>query len=194
MFLTLGESRIAEDKVSIVTSWTAEAEHGGFYEALANGYYKKHGLDVTIRQGGPQLNSGQLLAAGAVDFRVGSNSGSDLNFVQNGVPAMAVAVIFQKDPTVLLAHPDVGVNTMEDMKGKPIAISKVSIDSWWPLLRAKFGFTDTQIRPYTFQMAPFLTDKTLIQQGYVKPNTAPADAPTNAACAHETPNVSFGRR
>ena len=161
------QAATADDKVSIITSWTAEAEHGGFYEAFANGYYKKHGLDVTIRQGGPQLNSAQMLAAGAVDFRIGSNSGSDLNFVQNGVPAMAVAVIFQKDPTVLLAHPDAGINTMADMKGKPIAISKVSINSWWPFLRAKFGFTDSQIRPYTFQLAPFLTDKTLIQQGYV---------------------------
>jgi NitT/TauT family transport system substrate-binding protein len=161
------QAAFADDKVSIITSWTAEAEHGGFYEALANGYYKKHGLDVTIRQGGPQLNSGQMLAAGAVDFRVGSNSGGDLNFVQSDVPAIAVAAIFQKDPTVLLAHPDSGINTMSDMKGKAIAISKVSIDSWWPFLRAKFGFVDTQIRPYTFQLAPFLLDKMLVQQGYV---------------------------
>jgi NitT/TauT family transport system substrate-binding protein len=161
------QAATADDKLSIITSWTAEAEHGGFYEALANGYYKKHGIDVTIRQGGPQLNSAQMLAAGAVDFRVGSNSGGDLNFVQSGAPAIAVAAIFQKEPTVLLAHPDVGINTMADMKGKPIAISKVSIDSWWPFLRAKFGFVDTQIRPYTFQLAPFLLDKTLIQQGYV---------------------------
>jgi len=161
------QAAMADDKVSIVTSWTAEAEHGGFYEALANGYYKKHGLDVTIRQGGPQLNSAQMLAAAAVDFRVGSNSGGDLNFVQNSVPAIAVAAIFQKEPTVLLAHPDAGIETMADMKGHAIAISKVSIDSWWPFLRAKFGFEDTQIRPYTFQLAPFLTDKSLVQQGYV---------------------------
>ena len=157
----------ADDKVSIIMSWTAEAEHGGFYQALATGIYKKHRLDVTVRQGGPQLNTGQMLAAGAVDFRVGSNSGGTLNFVQNNVPAMAVAAIFQKEPTVLIAHPDVGINSLADMKGKPIAISRQSIDSWWPFLRAKYGFTDAQIRPYTFQLAPFLVDKNLIQQGYV---------------------------
>jgi NitT/TauT family transport system substrate-binding protein len=157
----------AADKVSIIMSWTAEAEHGGFYQALATGLYKKHGLDVTIRQGGPQLNTGQMLAAGAVDFRVGSNSGGTLNFVQNHVPALAVAAIFQKEPTVLIAHPDVGINSLADMKGKPIAISRQSIDSWWRFLEAKFGFTDAQVRPYTFQIAPFLVDKNLIQQGYV---------------------------
>jgi NitT/TauT family transport system substrate-binding protein len=157
----------ADDKVSIIMSWTAEAEHGGFYQALANGIYAKHGLDVTIRQGGPQLNTGQMMAAGAVDFRVGSNSGGTLNFVQNDVPALAVAAIFQKDPTVLIAHPDIGVNSLADMKGKSVAISKQSIDSWWRFLEAKYGFTDTQVRPYTFQLAPFLVDKNLIQQGYV---------------------------
>jgi NitT/TauT family transport system substrate-binding protein len=108
-----------------------------------------------------------MLAAGAVDFRVGSNSGGTLNFVQNNAPAMAVAAIFQKDPTVLIAHPDVGINSFADMKGKPVAISRVSVDSWWRYLESKYGFTDAQIRPYTFQMAPFLVDKTLVQQGYV---------------------------
>jgi len=165
--LLLAPAVRADDKVSIIMSWTAEAEHGGFYQALANGIYKKHGLEVTVRQGGPQLNTGQMLAAGAVEFRVGSNSGGTLNFVQNGAPAMAVAAIFQKEPTVLIAHPDVGINSLADMKGKPIAISRQSIDSWWRFLESKYGFTDAQIRPYTFQLAPFLVDKTLIQQGYV---------------------------
>jgi NitT/TauT family transport system substrate-binding protein len=157
----------ADDKVSIIMSWTAEAEHGGFYQALATGIYKKYGLDVTIRQGGPQLNTAQMLAAGAVDFRIGSNSGGDINFVQNDAPAIAIASIFQKEPSVLIAHPDVGINTMADMKGKPIAISQQIVDTWWRFLKFKFGFTDSQIRPYTFQIAPFLVEKNLIQQGYV---------------------------
>jgi len=157
----------ANDKVSIIMSWIAEAEHGGFYQALATGIYAKHGLDVTIRQGGPQLNTGQMLAAGAVDFRVGGGSGGTLNFVQNDVPAMAVAVIFQKEPAVLIAHPDVGINSLADMKGKPIAISRQTIDTWWRFLADKYGFSDDQIRPYTFQIGPFLVDKNLVQQGYV---------------------------
>jgi len=162
-----GEAVQAADKVSIIMSWVAEAEHGGFYQALATGIYAKYGLDVTIRQGGPQLNTGQMLAAGAVDFRVDGSSGGTLNFVKNDVPAMAVAAIFQKDPQVLIAHPDEGINSMADMKGKPIAISRGSIDSWWPILAKQYGFSNDQIRPYTFQIAPFLVDKNLVQQGYL---------------------------
>ena len=157
----------ANDKVSIIMSWVAEAEHGGFYQALATGIYTKHGLDVTIRQGGPQLNTGQMLAAGAIDFRVGGGSGGTLNFVQNDVPAMAVAAIFQKEAAVLIAHPDAGINSIADMKGHPIAIGRLTIDTWWRFLANKYGFEDTQIRPYTFQIGPFLVDKILVQQGYV---------------------------
>jgi NitT/TauT family transport system substrate-binding protein len=157
----------ANDKVSIIMSWVAEAEHGGFYQALATGIYAKHGLDVTIRQGGPQLNTGQMLAAGAVDFRVGGGSGGTINFVQNDVPAMAVAAIFQKEAAVLIAHPDAGIDSLAGMKGHPIAISRQTIDTWWRFLAEKYGFSDTQIRPYTFQIGPFLVDKNLVQQGYV---------------------------
>lgn len=157
----------AADKVSIIMSWIAEAEHGGFYQALARGIYAKYGLDVTIRQGGPQLNTAQMLAAGAVDFRCDGSSGGTLNFVKNDVPAIAVAAFFQRDPQVLIAHPDAGINSFADMKGKPIAISRLAIDTWWRVLAAKYGFADTQIRPYTFQIGPFLLNKDLVQQGYV---------------------------
>ena len=157
----------AADKVSIIMSWIAEAEHGGFYQAVATGIYAKHGLDVTIRQGGPQLNTAQMLAAGAVDFRVDPNSIGALNFVKNDVPTIAIAAIFQKDPQILIAHPDAGINSLADMKGKPVAISRGAIESWWRILAAKYDFSDSQIRPYTFQIGPFLLDKNLVQQGYV---------------------------
>jgi NitT/TauT family transport system substrate-binding protein len=158
---------LANDKVSIIMSWTAEAEHGGWYQAKAMGIFAKHGLDVTIRPGGPQLNTAQLLAAGAVDFRVGSNSGNSLNFVKAGVPAVTVAAMFQKEPSVLIAHPDVGINSIADMKGVNIEVSQQIVDTWWQFLKYKFGFTDAQVRPYTFSIAPFLVDKHLVQQGYV---------------------------
>src|SRR5271156_4654760 len=94
--------------VTFGTDWKAEAEHGGFYQAIAAGIFKKYGLDVTLRQGGPQVNHAQLLAAGVLDFNVGSNSFDPLNFVQQNIPMVAVAAIFQKDPAVLIAHPGVG--------------------------------------------------------------------------------------
>jgi NitT/TauT family transport system substrate-binding protein len=157
----------ADDKVSLLLGWVAQAESGGFYDAVVKGFYKKHGLDVTIRPGGPSLNTEQLLAAGAVDFIVGASSFDVLNFAQSGVPSIAVAGIFQKDPIVLIAHPDTGIKTMADMKGKPIAISSSSHTSFWPFLERKFGFSAAQIRPYNYQIEPFLVDKTLIMQAYV---------------------------
>jgi NitT/TauT family transport system substrate-binding protein len=157
----------ADDAVTIGTDWRAEAEHGGIYQALATGIYKKYHLDVTIRQGGPNLNQAQLLAAGRYDFSVQSNSFEPLNFVRAGVPVVAVAAAFQKDPQVLIAHPGAGNDTLEAMKGKPVLISAASRENFWKFLVQRYGFTDAQIRPYNFNMTPFLADKSAIQQGYL---------------------------
>lgn len=157
----------ADDAVTIGTDWRAEAEHGGIYQALATGIYKKYHLDVTIRQGGPNLNQAQLLAAGRYDFSVQSNSFEPLNFVRIGVPVVAVAAAFQKDPQVLIAHPGAGNDTLEAMKGKPVLISAASHENFWKFLVQRYGFTDAQIRPYNFNMTPFLADKSAIQQGYL---------------------------
>jgi NitT/TauT family transport system substrate-binding protein len=157
----------ADDKVVIGTDWRAEAEHGGIYQALAQGIYKRYHLDVEIRQGGPSLNQAQLLAAGRYDFAVQSNSFEPLNFVKNGVPIVAVAAAFQKDPQVLIAHAASGLDSLEKMKGKPVLISAASRENFWQFLKVRYGFTDEQIRPYTFNLAPFLADKNAIMQGYL---------------------------
>ena len=157
----------ADDKVVIGTDWRAEAEHGGIYQAFAAGIYKKYHLDVEIRQGGPNLNQAQLLAAGRYDFAVQSNSFEPLNFVKTGVPIVAVAAAFQKDPQVLIAHAGSGLDTLEKMKGKPILISAASRENFWQFLRVRYGFTDDQIRPYTFNLAPFLHDQSAVMQGYL---------------------------
>jgi NitT/TauT family transport system substrate-binding protein len=157
----------AEDRVSFGTDWKAEAEHGGYYQAIAAGIYKKHGLEVTLRQGGPQVNHAQLLAAGRLDFNEAPNSFISLNFVNENIPMVAVAAMFQKDPSVLIAHPGVGNDSLAALKGKPIMIGADTRVGWWLFLKAKFGYTDDQIRPYTFNVAPFLVDKNAVQQGYL---------------------------
>jgi NitT/TauT family transport system substrate-binding protein len=162
---------MALDKVSFGTDWKAEAEHGGFYQAIATGIYEKHGLEVTLRPGGPQINHGQLLAAGRLDFNIASNSFIPLNFVKEGIPLVAVAAIFQKDPQSLLAHPGQGNDSLAALKGKPIMVSGDTRIGSWLFLKAKFGYTDDQIRPYTFNIAPFLADPKAIQQGYVTSET-----------------------
>ncbi len=157
----------ALDKVRFGTDWKAEAEYGGYYQAKAAGIYAKHGLEVEIRQGGPQVNHSQLLAAGLLDFSISSNSSVALNFVAHDIPMVTVAAFFQKDPAVLIAHREAGIKDFADMKGHPILISNDTREGWWLFLKAKYGLSDSQIRPYTFQMAPFLADKSAIQQGYV---------------------------
>jgi len=157
----------AEDKVSFGTDWKAEAEHGGYYQALAAGIYKKHGLDVTLRQGGPQVNHAQLLAAGRLDFNEAPNSFIPLNFVAENIPMVAVAAMFQKDPSVLIAHKGVGNDSLAALKGKPIMIGSDTRVTSWAFLKQKFGYTDDQIRPYSFSVAPFLADLKAIQQGYL---------------------------
>jgi NitT/TauT family transport system substrate-binding protein len=153
--------------IRFATDWRAQAEHGGFYAALANGEYAKRGLDVKIIQGGPGVNVPSLVASGAVEAGLGSNSFIVLNLAQEDVPVKAVAAIMQKDPQVLIAHPDQGIETLGDLKGHPILLSDASVTAFWVWLRAKYGFNDAQIRKYTFNSAPFLADKRVAQQGYV---------------------------
>ena len=154
------------DKVSYQTNWRAEAEHGGFYLAVANGIYKKYGIDCDLRMGGPQQNPSPLLLGGRVDMIMAS-AFEGLNYVKENLPFLCIAAIFQKDPQVLISHPNVGNDTLADLKGKPILIGAAGRTSYWPFLRVKFGYSDDQIRPYTFNMAPFLADKNISQQGFL---------------------------
>ena len=164
--LALGCSATAET-VSFGTDWKAEAEHGGYYQAIATGIYRQHGLEVSLRQGGPQVNHAQLLAVGALDFNLAPNSFVPLNFVSQNIPMVAIAAIFQKDPSVLIAHPGQGNDSLAALKGKPIMIGSDTRIGSWVFLQSKFGYTDDQIRPYTFSVAPFLVDPKAVQQGYL---------------------------
>jgi len=145
----------------------AEAEHGGFYQAKAAGLYAAHGLDVTIRSGGATVNVPLLLASGSADLGIGSNSFIPLNLLKAGATVKAVMAVFQKDPQVLITHPRGDIKSIGDMRGKPIMISDASIATIWVWLKARYGFSDTQIRKYTNNLAPFLVDPKAIQQGYV---------------------------
>ena len=155
----------ADDAVVFGLDWRAEAEYGGYYQALATGLYRRHGLDVSIQQGGPQINHMQLLIAGRLDFNLGG--GRAIEFAQENLPFLAVAAIFQKDLAVLIAHPGQGNDNFQALKGKPIMIGSDTRNGWWRFLAGKFGYDDSQIRPYTFNMAPFLANKNAVQQGYL---------------------------
>ncbi|HZZ37388.1 MAG TPA: ABC transporter substrate-binding protein [Caulobacteraceae bacterium] len=161
------QSPAGRTAIRLQTDWRAEAEHGGFYQALATGEYAKRGLDVRIIPGGPGVNVPLLVASGAVEMGIGSNSFIVMNLASEGVPVKAVAAFMQKDPQVLIAHPDVGIGSIADMKGHPILLADASKTAFWVWLKSKYGFSDDQVRSYTFNNAPFLADKRIVQQGYL---------------------------
>jgi NitT/TauT family transport system substrate-binding protein len=160
-------AQTALDKVSFGTNWVAEAEHGGFFQALADGTYKNYGLDVTIVPGGPNDNNRMLLIAGKLDFFMSANTLMSFDAVANNVPLVAVAAIFQKDPQVFLIHPESKVSKLEDLKRLTLFVSKEGISSYFQWLKSEYGFTDQKVRPYTFNSQPFLANKASAMQGYV---------------------------
>ncbi len=155
----------ADEKFVYLTNWFAEAEHGGFYQALATGLYKKAGLDVTIKMGGPQINVFQLLAAGQADCIMGAADTQIMQTRESGLPIVTVAALMQKDPEVLIAHED--VKSLAQLQGKTLLIAPAANQGFWPWLKAKYGLTDAQSRPYTYNIQPFVADKNLVQQGYI---------------------------
>ncbi|GAA5233957.1 ABC transporter substrate-binding protein [Verticiella sediminum] len=163
--LALSAPALANDSFVFMTNWYAQAEQGGFYQALAQGLYEKHGLDVTMRMGGPQVNAAQIMAAGQADCIMGSSDIQMMQMREGGLPVVNVAAFFQKDPSVIIAHED--VKRLEDLKGKTLLLAAQSSRSFWPWLKLKYGLGDEQVRPYTFNIQPFLSDRNAAQQGYL---------------------------
>jgi len=164
---TLCGAAVAQDKVTFATNWKAQAAHGGFYQAIADGTYKQHGLDVTLVPGGPQVNNRPLLPAGRIDFLMTGNLLHSFDNVKNGVPTVVVAAMFQKDPQALIAHPGQGYESFESLKNAPVAlIAKDGQFSWWQWLKVTHGFRDEALKPYNYNLGPFLSNPKAIQQGY----------------------------
>lgn len=166
LLFVLGASGAAHalDKVTFLTNWFAEAEHGGFYQAVAEGIYEKYGLDVHIGMGGPQVNVYQLLLAEKADFVMGYDNAT-ISAIEQGLPVVTVAANFQSEPVGLIAHPD--VKKIEDLKTRTLLIGQASETTYWPWLKSKYGFTEAQKKPYSYSVQQFLVDKNIAQQGYI---------------------------
>ena len=154
-------------RLRFALDWRAQADHGGFYQALASGAYEKRGLNVQIVQGGPAVNVPQLLASGAVELGMASNSFTPMNLVASGAPVRAVAAFFQKDPQILMAHPDDALRTIADLAERPFLIAQAGIETFWVWLKATYGFTDAQLRPYAYDPAAFIANARAVQQGFL---------------------------
>jgi len=165
--LCTGAAAQSLDKVSFGTNWVAEAEHGGHYQALADGTYRRYGLDVTIVPGGPQVNNRMLMTVGRIDFNMTAGTLQSFDAVAQNIPTVVVASSFQKEPQVLLAHPDQGIEKFEDLKKLTLLVSTEGMTNYFQWLKADFGFRAEQTKPYTFNPQPFLADKRTAMQGYV---------------------------
>ena len=154
------------DRVVFQTDWRAQAEHGGYYQAVAKGIYRKHGIECDLRQGGPQQNPAQMLVGGRADM-IMSNPFQALNYARDNMPFLCIAAIFQKDPVILMTHEEAGIDSFEKMRGRPISISAAGRVTHWPFLRSRFGFDDSQIRPKAVSLQPFMVDRNAIYQGFV---------------------------
>lgn len=165
--LATGASAQLKD-VSFGTNWVAQAEHGGFYQAVADGTYEACGLNVTIVPGGPQVNNRALMLAGRIDFFMGGNILQAFSAVQEGIPSVVVAAIFQKEPQVLMTHPDQGLDTWEDLlNAEKYILGDNGFQSYFQWMIAEFGFDGSKRVPYTFNPAPFIADPKSAQQGYI---------------------------
>ncbi|WP_315783995.1 MULTISPECIES: ABC transporter substrate-binding protein [unclassified Bradyrhizobium] len=155
------------DKVSFGTNWVAEAEHGGFFQAVADGTYKRYGLDVTIVPGGPNENNRMLLISGKIEFFMAANTLMSFDAVANNVPVVSIAAMFQKDPQVFLTHPESRITKLEELKPLTLFVSKEGISSYYQWLKSEYGFSEKNVRPYTFNPQPFIATAQSAMQGYV---------------------------
>lgn len=161
-------SAAANEKVTFGTNWLAQAEHGGYYQAVADGTYAACGVDVTIMQGGPQVSGRPLLLAGKIDFYMGGNLLSAFDAVQQGIPLRVVAADFQKDPQVIMSQPGQGLDKWEDLKtADQYILSDEGAQTFFQWMVTELGFDAAKRVPYTFNSAPFIANKKSIQQGYV---------------------------
>src|SRR6202162_2194425 len=167
MGVSPGRAQTTLDKVSFGTNWVAEAEHGGFFQALADGTYQKFGLDVTIVQSAPNDNNRMLLIAGKIDFFMAANTLMSFDAVANNVPVVSVAAIFQKDPQIFLTHPELKITRLEELKPLTLFVSKEGISSYFQWLKSEYGFSEKNVRPYTFNPQPFIATPQSAMQGYV---------------------------
>jgi NitT/TauT family transport system substrate-binding protein len=167
LVLFAGAPAHALDQVRLGTNWLAEPEQGGFYQAVVDGTYRRYGLDVTIQPGGPQMNNEILLPVGKIDFYVGGDLLGPFDAAAQHVPIVAVSAIFQKNPQILMSHPGVGLDRFQDLRGASLFLGKEFFSTTFQWMRAKWGFSETKVKPYTYDPAPFIADKRSAQQGYV---------------------------
>lgn len=166
LLLAFGAASAQAEPFVFQTNWVAQAEHGGYYQALVDGDYAACGLEVEIRPGGPQINGRAQMMAGRIDAFMGGNMLFAFHGLSEGIPFQAVAAHFQKDPQILMTHPGFARN-FGDLRDLTLFIGDEGYLGYYQWLIAEYGFTPEQRRIYTYNSAPFLANLLSAQQGYV---------------------------
>ncbi len=156
----------AADNIKLSLDWVPQGEHGGFFQAIAKGYYNDVDINLEIIPGGPSVNTKAMLMSEQVDFNIGGSAGA-LNYAKQDLPFTAVAAFFQKTPQVLISHPNVGIDHPSDFVGKTIFLSNFGRLSFWGFIKNKYNLSDDQLKSYNFNSQPFIDDPQSIQQGYL---------------------------
>jgi len=166
IFLFFNFNIHASDNIKLSLDWVPQAEHGGYFQAIAKGYYADQDIELTIIPGGPSVNTKAMLMSDQVEFNIGGSAGA-LNYAKQDLPFRAVAAFFQKTPQVLMSHPNVGIDHPSDFKGKTIFLSNFGRLSFWGFIKNKYNLSDDQLESYNFNSQPFIDDPQSIQQGYL---------------------------
>ena len=156
----------AADDIKLSLDWVPQGEHGGYFQAIAKGYYNDVDINLEIIPGGPSVNTKAMLMSEQVDFNIGGSAGA-LNYAKQDLPFTAVAAFFQKTPQVLISHPNVGIDHPSDFVGKTIFLSNFGRLSFWGFIKNKYNLSDDQLKSYNFNSQPFIDDPQSIQQGYL---------------------------
>ncbi|WP_211747488.1 ABC transporter substrate-binding protein [Paenibacillus sp. Marseille-Q4541] len=151
-------------KITQVTNWFAQPEHGGQYTALAKGYYKEEGIDMTIEPGGPQVSSMQIVASGKAQFGMGQ-ADEVLTARDSGIPIVAIAAVFQKSPQAMLFHADADIADFEDLNGRNVYTAPGS--GYWDFIKKKYSLNEVKDLAYTGQFVNFIEDKNAVTQSYI---------------------------
>ncbi len=158
---------LALESVSFGTNWEAQAEHGGFYQSVADGTYEECGLDVEIVPGGPLVNNRAQMLAGRMDFHMGGNMLQAFDAIEEDIPLIVVGTAFQKSPQVIISHPGVADTWEELQELDTLLIGDGGYVSYYQWMMNEFDFTEEQRSPYTFSIAPFLADENVAMQGFL---------------------------
>ncbi len=148
-------AKAALPKIRVMTNYFASAEQGCFFQAKATGMYEQAGLDVDVLPGNPQFNAVQMLVAGEIDVLMGKDI-QVLVGLEKGVPTLGICALFQFDSTVVITRAN--VKSLAELRGRKIMVASSGRTTYWPWLKAKYGYSEDQMVPYTGNLQPFFAD------------------------------------